>query len=111
VAPGQTYGAAGQQAAAQQTIPLPQQRQVPQGPPPAPNPIEMQLAVAPGLDAPSARPDEPLTHGLKGGPGAGPEILEFNRDDFDVVLREMYRTAPNTELLELIGMWERAHPY
>lgn len=32
-----------------------------------------------GLNEPSQRPDEPVTHGAPSGPGAGPEVLSFNQ--------------------------------
>lgn len=92
-APNQAYGEAGQQLAAQRTVPLagaptmqgagvppPQQ---PQNGAPAGGPGDL-LAMAqahngPGnslaLDRPTERPNEPVTHGLPGGPGAGPEAL------------------------------------
>lgn len=59
------------------------------------------------LDQPTARPNEPITAGMASGPGAGPVRQP---DDFDINLRELYRISPNSELLELIEMWERAHP-
>ena len=49
--PGQPFGVAGQQRESQRTLPLP------------------------SLDAPTARPGEPVTTGLSTGPGAGPEVL------------------------------------
>lgn len=72
-APGQAYGAAGAQLAAQQAVPMAG------GPtPPGPAPFPPGY-VAPGevtpLHAPTERPGEPVTHGLTGGPGAGPEVL------------------------------------
>lgn len=59
---GQQYGQAQQQQQSQQQIPLPQ-APPPMGPPPTP------------LDAPSGRPDEPVTSGAPLGPGPGPESL------------------------------------
>ena len=40
--------------------------------PPPQGPVPGSL---PGLSAPTQRPDEPVTHGLPMGPGAGPEVL------------------------------------
>lgn len=79
---GQPYGQRGAQEAAQQAIPLPQ--------------------VAP-IDAPTARPDEPLTAGLSQGPGPGPEILGagFTEPHIDE-LRALYQAYPNPDLLRLI---------
>lgn len=66
-ATGQTYGEAGAQIAAQQ--------QVPMGPQPVPTPEGGGGGVLPGslgpLDAPTARPDEPLTAGAPFGAGPG----------------------------------------
>jgi len=88
--PGQGYGEAAQQRSAQQAIPM--------GPPPTPTPSPAPvpspagavatalnpsaLAGAPMVGAngpltrPTERPNEPVTHGLPMGPGAGPEALQ-----------------------------------
>jgi hypothetical protein len=66
-ATGQPYGQAGQQLAAQQAIPI----QTQPSPVPA-GPLPGELTA---LHAPSERPNEPVTHGVSVGPGAGPEIL------------------------------------
>lgn len=57
------------------------QRAVPMGPAPTPG-LSAQPVPAPGpvpganpLIAPTQRPNEPITHGLPIGPGAGPEAL------------------------------------
>lgn len=94
-APGQTYGKAGQQAAAQRSVPLPQQQ--------APTARTLQAAVP--IDAPSARPDEPVTHGITGGPGAGPEALNLPQGGDQVLnaLRGLYRAFPNEDLRRLIA--------
>ena len=55
----------------------------PQAPQGAPGPQDLLAQTlahnGPGdgalLSAPTARPNEPVTHGLPGGPGAGPEAL------------------------------------
>ena len=94
--PNQTYGAAGQQIAAQRALPMagtptvqPAQApgapasSAPQAPQGAPGPQDLLAQTlahnGPGdaalLSAPTARPNEPVTHGLPGGPGAGPEAL------------------------------------
>jgi len=93
-APNQPYGEAGQQLAAQRVIPLagapslqgagtPPPSQTQPGGAPAGGPGDL-LAQAmahngPGdsmvLDRPTERPNEPVTHGVPGGPGAGPEAL------------------------------------
>lgn len=72
---GGKYGAAKQSQQAQQAVPLAQQA--------GPAPVNMAnvlpqaqaFQMPTGLNAPSDRPAEPLTHGMMGGPGAGPEVL------------------------------------
>lgn len=73
-APDQTYGQAGAQIAAQQAVPM--------GAQPTAGPAQGEgagPAVQPGslgpLNAPSNRPDEPLTQGSPMGAGAGPELF------------------------------------
>lgn len=71
-APGQPYGSAKQQEAAQQITPM--------GPPTtASGPAAPVAAAVPGgltpLNAPSQRPNEPITSGLPMGAGPGPEVL------------------------------------
>lgn len=75
--PGQTYGQAGQQAAAQRAVPM--------GPAPQGSPNPQPQAPAPQGPAPgesglalmrdTERPNEPVTAGLPGGAGPGPEAL------------------------------------
>lgn len=81
-ATGQPYGAAGQQLAAQQAIPMASGPVVSPSPTPAPaaapsggmppGPLPGSL---PPLNRPSERPGEPLTTGAPVGAGPGPEIL------------------------------------
>lgn len=91
----QPYGQAGQQQAAQRAIPLPQTSGV--MPQPAP------------LDAPTARPQEPLTAGIPSGPGPGPEALglpigdQAGDDEMQAALAALYRIRPNSDLARLIG--------
>lgn len=55
------------------------------------------------LDAPTMRPDEPLTTGLPSGPGAGPEALMGGTLNAPLDrLKAMYRRFPDPDLLELI---------
>ncbi len=89
--PGQGYGEQAQQVAAQQSIPsglpTPQQAQ----PAPTPSPASPSAPNLGGLQSvlgtplagqngsltrPTERPNEPVTHGLPGGPGGGPEVLQ-----------------------------------
>lgn len=84
-ATGQPYGAAGQQLAAQQAIPMASGPVVSPSPTPAPaaapsggmppGPLPGSL---PPLNRPSERPGEPLTTGAPVGAGPGPEVLGGN---------------------------------
>lgn len=93
--PGQEYGQAAAQQAAQRAIPtangptMPAAQAPPTGGPPgppqggAPDPSDLMAqamahngpAGAMALNRPTERPDEPVTHGLPVGPGAGPQAL------------------------------------
>lgn len=88
--PNQPYGVAAQQRMAMNAIPLPNQQQARPSSPaaggaasslPTPGvPSAVQGAPMVGangpLTRPSERPNEPVTHGLPVGPGAGPEALQ-----------------------------------
>ena len=85
--PGQTYGAAQAQQNAQRMVPMaPPSVGLPPGPggamgggAPSPGAPPGPAGMPPGsltpLDAPSERPNEPVTHGAALGPGPGPESL------------------------------------
>lgn len=87
--PDQPYGVAAQQRQAMQAIPLPVQQQAAPSPASAPggaasSPTPGVPSALPGapmvgangpLTRPTERPNEPVTHGLPMGPGAGPEAL------------------------------------
>lgn len=88
--PGQRYGEGVEQQAMQQAMPAPDVAGTP--PPAAPSapmgdpqrpqadPAAIQQFLAqhkPSLLAQTGRPDEPVTAGLPGGPGAGPEALSM----------------------------------
>jgi hypothetical protein len=81
-APGQDYGAAKQQALAQQTQPMAAAPQMPPAPD-VPDPSgQTQGQVAPQYSggefgAPSQRPNEPVTHGVDIGPGGGSAFLNL----------------------------------
>lgn len=110
VAPGQTYGAAGAQLAAQQIIPM--------ATPSAPSPADLQGAAQPAgpppprpdFGRPTDRPDEPVTAGLSTGPGAGPEALGLapppptmpQPNPTHEQLRALYQQYPNDDLRELL---------
>lgn len=111
-ATGQQYGKATAQMASQRALPV----APPPGPavaPPtggAPGP-QMPPGPAPGqvvpLDAPSMRPDEPVTAGLPVGPGAGTEALgPFAGEGEDVAmqLRAIYSQFPNEDLRSLLEL-------
>lgn len=101
--PGQTYGAATEQRAAQQAVPMasgpltapPVAAPAPTGAPPMP-PGEFGA-----FDRPSERPSEPVTTGLPTGPGAGPEVLGAMNPTHDE-LRALYSAFPNEDLRELL---------
>lgn len=101
VAPGQPYGAAGQQAAALHAVPMPSQPQ--QGP--------VGEAAGPtvvGLGEPTQNPQEPVTAGAPIGPGPGPEVLPqaqpTGQDPVRQQVAALYRIAPNTDLLRLLEL-------
>jgi hypothetical protein len=80
-APGQPYGQAGAQIAAQRALPLASA--------PAPAPVAPSAPAAPPvmpgsltpLTAPTTRPNEPLTAGIDSGPGPGSAVLGLNAGD------------------------------
>ena len=104
-APGQTYGEAGAQRAAQKAVPM----GAPQ-PPQAQQQQRQPLPVTP-LTAPTERPDEPITAGNPLGAGPGMESLPQpmpmdtapgSRQDLINQVRYIYSKTPNTALLQLI---------
>lgn len=107
-ATGQQYGKAGAQIAAQRAMPIaappPPATGAPVGPPaggpPAP-PVPPPGAVMP-LDAPTQRPNEPITAGMAVGPGPGVEANPFSAvgspDDAVLALRAAYSVYPSEEL-------------
>lgn len=111
-APGQTYGVAAAQLRAQQQVPLPKQA----APPPAAGggaagssspatpaapPMTPPGALGP-LDAPTQRPDEPITAGLNTGPGPGPEALGQGQLSPIDEIRAMYAANPSPDVLRLL---------
>lgn len=108
--PNQEYGKASAQAAAQRVVPM-------AGTPPAPNPQApgagggspfVTAEDVPNLFDPTARPHEPLTHGLSSGPGAGPEALMPDPAVNSTAerLRALYLRFPTPELRELLAALE-----
>jgi len=109
-APGQTYGEAGKQIAAQQQIPMAASPQPAVTPP--------QTAVErprPGqfgpLDRPTERPDEPLTAGAPFGPGRTTQISGYagvrNSDPILDELRALYAAYPSEELADMLDSYLR----
>jgi hypothetical protein len=104
--PGQTYGDAGQQIAAQQAVPLPQQAPPPaagQGSPGVPGgPSGAPLTP---IGAPTQRPGEPLTTGIPTGPGAGPEALGPMPGQTSPVdeVRALFAAYPTDDMRRLVA--------
>ena len=114
VVPGQTYGEAGKQMAAQSAMPI--------AAPPTSTPAMQQPQIAPGqlgdLVGPTQRPDEPISSGAPYGPGPGPEVFGApmmpdanklpsdysNGSRLDLInqVRYAYSKYPNTALFQLL---------
>lgn len=114
VVPGQQYGQGVAQRDAQRVVPMgaPPSPGVasapspalgtaggPSGPPQAPGPLPGQVIP---LDAPTQRPNEPITAGMPLGTGPGPEALAVNRpgQDYqtgkDFLASQLRGAAPNS---------------
>lgn len=100
--PNQPYGEAGEQIAAQEIAPL---RQVPSGGQMAMEPQGAPVSVTP-LDAPTGRPNEPVTAGVPIGPGVGPEALTIPDEDLDLDTLKGY--LPGLEILASLPTTSRA---
>ena len=58
------------------------------------------------FDAPTERPDEPVTHGAPFGAGAGPEVLAVGAPEDDkvaAILRAAYANYPSPQLSALVA--------
>ena len=109
-APGQTYGEAGKQVAAQRAVPM-------AAPPTdvAPTATPQQPRVAPGsmgpLSRPTERPNEPLTAGAPFGPGRTQQLGGYigprNSDPILDELRALYATYPSDELADMLDSYLR----
>lgn len=88
---GQDYGARKEQVSSQQAVPLQRRPPMPSGP---------SVPVTP-LDAPTARPGEPVTTGLPVGLGAGPEALMGGGGDRLAALRAALFAAGDRESIEI----------
>ena len=104
--PGQTYGEAGAQRRAQQAVPM----GAPQAPQVAPQQQRQPLPVTP-LNAPTERPDEPITAGNPLGAGPGMDMLPQpmpmgtapgSRQELINQVRYIYSKTPNTAVLQLL---------
>lgn len=111
VAPSATYGQGVAQQQAQRAVPLPAQAPAPAAAPSG-GPVSSQPGpplVTPGslgaLNAPSVRPNEPLTAGLPTGAGPGPEALNgiaTTQDPTLATLKGILARYPNPDLQALI---------
>lgn len=112
-APGGQYGEGKALRDAQKVVPLPTSA-------PPSSPLTTQSApggggVAPGdinFEAPTARPNEPVTNGLPMGPGQGPEALGMGvgANDPATLLRSIYQNVPeaqNNDVLRLIEAFDK----
>ena len=115
-APGGEYGSVTELKNAQKVIPLPNANA-----PTIPGPIQPAPGgggaplIAPGelnFEAPTERPNEPVTAGLPVGPGPGPEALNLPSDASTIAanLRTMYANVPaaqNNDFLRLVELAEQ----
>lgn len=99
-APNQPYGQAKAQTDAQHIAPVAPPAGPPpaQGPPPAPLP---QPGQGGDFTRPTDMPDQPITHGLPSGPGAGPEALMYNGvpSNQDIDIKNLQPYLPVLELM------------
>lgn len=115
---GQQYGERARQVASQRAVPA----QAPPAPATgAPGPggqtsTPAPLGPGPGslgsLTDPTARPDEPISHGMPFGEGPGPEALQFRPspdDDAITRLRALYQQSGSPALGRLLEAWEDGH--
>lgn len=99
---GLPYGERQALEQAQQQTPLPQQAS-----------MDQVLAAAQGhafnpvqLNAPTARPYEPITHGLPLGPGAGPEVLNIPSNSTSVQLRQLAAQTGDSVIADMASRLE-----
>lgn len=108
-APGQTYGEAGKQIAAQQQVPMAPQ---PQPAVAQPQPVERPRPGQFGpLDRPTERPNEPVTAGAPFGPGRMAPMSGYtgvrNGDPVLDELRALYAAYPSEELADMLDSYLR----
>ena len=107
--PGQTYGEAGKQMAAQRAVPM-----AAPAAPVAPTATQ-RPTIEPGsfgpLDRPTERPNEPLTAGAPFGAGrmGGGNVYMGPRNSDPVLdeLRALYATYPSDELADMLDSYLR----
>lgn len=101
VAPGGAYGSRSTAEAALAAAPMPT------GSPPPPTPTEAAAAFdfgEPIMDPITERPDEPISHGLASGPGAGPEALGMGmrgNGRIASLLQQMAEISGNSALADI----------
>jgi len=111
VAPSAQYGQGVQQLQSQQAIPLPNNNALPST---ANQAVQQQQAAATvpagpmpgelgGLQDPSQRPNEPVTHGALSGPGGGPEVLQTGlpMNSVSQMLSSLAQTSNSADLAVL----------
>lgn len=107
--PGQTYGEAGKQMAAQKAVPMAAPA-APVAPTATQRPTIEPGAFGP-LDRPTERPNEPLTAGAPFGPGrmGGGNVYMGPRNSDPVLdeLRALYATYPSDELADMLDSYLR----
>lgn len=100
-APNQPYGQAGAQIASQQVVPVAPPPAPPAGGPPQQAAPPPQPGNPGDFGRPTDMPNQPITHGLPTGPGAGPEALQYNgvssNDQIDIKNLQSY--LPVLELM------------
>jgi len=70
-----------------------------QAPPQQPQPMMKTPDMVPRLDDPTARPSEPVTHGMALGPGGGPEALGYVPINPTIAsIQAAYQANPTPEL-------------
>lgn len=95
---GMDYAPGGNPATGGQTAPAEQRQFIP--------PMIGADAV-PNIGDPTARPDEPVTAGMRGGPGPGPEAMPPRppnpSDPIKQVIQAMMLVTPNPDLVRVLN--------
>ncbi|MCA1844614.1 MAG: hypothetical protein LC792_15770 [Actinobacteria bacterium] len=110
--PNQEYGKQAAQQRAMAAVPMAGAPAVPPGPPAAAGAAGPMQAPPPPPDLyrPTERPNEPVTHGLPVGAGAGPEAMRVlgagntaTTDPMAIQIRALYAKYPSQELADLLA--------